>query len=471
MEGNMRNDVAHALLRAVSALVPTPAAGRLSATHQGVETSLDTARKSACATWLLLAAACPFLAQTPLTLQDAEALAIKNHPQVQAAQLNYQASQQAVAEARSAYFPTLQGDVTASQGNPQARIGAGALVASRVWDRFGQGITLSQLITDSGRTRNLVASSRLQAQASSQTYQATRYDVLLRVNQGYFQALQAQALVKVADETVAARQLLVDQVTALAQNKLRSQLDVSFASVNLAQAKLLLIRAQDGVAQGFAELTRALGLDQQQAYKLNEEPLPPSPPADSADLVTQAFQQRPELAGVRLERESAYRFERAEHDLSYPTVSLAGVGGFIPYIRQLTTQTVPPEYESAAVNVEIPIFNGGLFAARREAARFKAQAADQRVRDLEEGVARDVRVAWSDSLTAYHQLDVTAELLRDATMALDLAQGRYNLGLSSIVELTQAQLNLTEAEVENLGAKYDYQKSYAVLRYATGMLR
>src|ERR1039458_8710176 len=85
--------------------------------------------------------------------------------------------------------------------------------------------------------------------------------------------------------------------------------------------------------------------------------------------------------------------------------------------------------------------------------------------------ARDVRVAWSDSLTAYHQLDVTAELLRDATMALDLAQGRYNLGLSSIVELTQAQLNLTEAEVENLGAKYDYQKSYAVLRYATGMLR
>jgi outer membrane protein len=423
---------------------------------------------------LILAAAC--FAQTPaapppLTLQDAEALAIKNHPQVQAAQLNYQASQQAVAEARAAYYPTLEADITGSQGNPQARIGAGYLAASRLWDRFGQGITVSQLITDSGRTRNLVASSRLQAQAGSQQYQATRYDVLLRVNQAYVQALQAQALVKVADETVAARQLLVDQVTALAQNKLRSQLDVSFASVNLAQAKLMLIRAQDGVQQAFAELTRALGLDQQQTYKLNEEPLPPSPPADSAEMVAQAFQQRPELAGLRLERESAYRFESAEHDLSYPTVSLIGVGGFIPYIHQLTAVPVPPEYESAAVNVQIPIFNGGLFAARREAARFKAQAADQSVRDLEESIARDVRVAWSDSLTAYHQLDVTAELLRQATMALDLAQGRYNLGLSSIVELTQAQLNLTEAEVESLGAKYDYQKSYAVLRYSTGMLR
>jgi outer membrane protein len=419
---------------------------------------------------------CRLLAQTapappPLTLQDAEALAIKNHPQVQAAQLNYQASQQGVAEARAAYFPTLNGDVTGSQANPQSRIGAGYLTASRLWDRFGQGITVSQMITDSGRTRNLVASSRLQAQASSQQVQATRYDVLLRVNQAYFQALQAQALVKVADETVAARQLVVDQVTELARNKLRSQLDVSFAAVNLAQAKLLQIRAQDGVQQAFAELTRALGLDQQQTYKLSEEPLPPSPPADSAESVTQAIQQRPELAGVRLERESAYRFERAERDLKLPNVSLIGVGGFIPYIHQQTAVPVAPEYESAAVNVEIPIFNGGLFTARREAAHFKAQAADQRVRDLEEGIARDVRVAWSDSQTAYHQLDVTAELLREATMALDLAQGRYNLGLSSIVELTQAQLNLTQAEVENLGAKYDYQKAYAVLRYARGELR
>lgn len=410
-------------------------------------------------------------APPPLTLKDAEAMALKNHPQVQAAQFDYQASQQAIAEARAAYLPTLEGDVTGSQANPQSRIGAGYLSASRLWDRFSQGVTLSQLITDSGRTHNLVASSRLQSQASSQTYQATRYDVLLRVNQAYFEALAAQATIKVAQETVASRQLLVDQVTALAQSKLRSQLDVSFASVSLAQAKLLLIRSQSAVQQSFAELSRALGTDQSQNFTLVEESLPPSPPLDSADLVSQAFQQRPELAGLRLERESAYKFERAERDLAYPTASLIAVGGFIPFIHQQTTAPVANEYESAAINVQIPIFNGGLFAARREAAHLRAQAADQRVRNLEESVARDVRVAWSDSTTAYHQLDVTAELLRESTMALDLAQGRYNLGLSSIVELTQAQLNLTQAEVENLNAKYDYQRLYAVLQYSTGMLR
>jgi outer membrane protein len=407
----------------------------------------------------------------PLTLKDAEALAIKNHPQVQAAHLDYQASREAVAEARAAYFPTLDGDITGSQANPQSRIGAGYITASRLWDRFGQGVTLSQLITDSGRTSNLVASSRLQSQASSQTYQATRYDVLLRVNTAYFQALQAQALVKVGQETVAARQLVVDQVSALAQNKLRSQLDVSFASVSLAQAKLLLIRAQDTVQQSLAELTRALGTDRNRSFTLVDESLPPSPPTDSEEMVAQAYKQRPELAGLRLERESAYKFERAERDLAYPTASLVAVGGFIPFIHQQTTVPVANEYESAAINVQIPIFNGGLFSARREAAHLKAQAADQHVRNLEESIARDVRVAWSESLTAYHQLDVTAELLRQATMGVELAQGRYNLGLSSIVELTQAQLNLTQAEVENLSAKYDYQRLYAVLQYSAGMLR
>ena len=407
----------------------------------------------------------------PLTLKDAESLALKNHPQVQAAQLSYQASQQAVREARSAYFPVIAGDVTGSGANVNARIGAGYLTDSRLFDRFGQGVSITQLITDSGRTPNLVASSRLQAQADSQTYQATRYDVLLGVNQSYFGVLRAQALVRVAQETVAARQLVVDQVTALTQSKLRSQLDLSFAAVNLAQAKLLLIRSQDSLQQAFADLTRALGQQPQQTYKLAEEPLPPSPPADSETLVSQAFQQRPELAGLRLQRDSAYRFERAEKDLSYPSVNLMAVGGYIPYLHQLTTVPSPNEYAGAGINLEIPIFNGGLFAARREAAHYRAQASDQRVRDLEERISRDVRVAWTNSQTAYHQLDVTAELLREATMALDLAQGRYNLGLSSIVELTQAQLNLTQAEVENLNAKYDYQRLYSVLQYSTGDLR
>jgi len=296
--------------------------------------------------------------------------------------------------------------------------------------------------------------------------------VLLGVNQAYFETLRSQAMVKVAQETVAARQLLADQVTALFNNKLRSELDVSFVEVNVSQAKLLLLQAQDQVQRAFAELTRALGSQQAATYQLADQPLPPSPPADAEDLVAQALSTRPELAALQMSRDAAYRFECAEKDLSYPTASLVGVGGYMPYINQVTLpRVIPGEYEGVAVNVQIPILNGGLFKARRAEAHFHALEADQRLRNEAEAITRDVRSAWASASVAYQRLDVTAQLLRQAALSLQLAQGRYDLGLSNIVELTTAQLNVTTAEIQNLNAKYDYQTQYADLQYTLGALR
>jgi outer membrane protein len=413
-------------------------------------------------------------AQTPpakLTLKEAEALAVKNHPQILAAEQELGYARQQIVESRSAYFPTIAGDITGSGANQGARIGAGYLTDSRLFNRFGQGITVAQLITDLGRTSNLVASARFQAEASAQNYQATRYNVLLTVNQAYFDVLHAQAVVKVAQQTVDARQLLYDQIDTLARNKLKSQLDVSFADVNVAEAKLLLLRSQDAVQEAFASLSRALGSAQVLNYQLVDEPLPPSPPPSAEPLIAEAMSNRPELAGLQSARQSAERFAEAEKDLARPNVTLVGAAGYIPYIQQLTTQPLPAEYGGAAVNVQIPIFNGHLFSARREAARYRAMVADQNLRDEQERIARDVRVAWAAATNAFQRIDVTAQFLREASLALDLAQGRYNLGLSSIVELTQAQLNLTQAEIENLSAKYDYQRQYSALQYSIGLLR
>jgi outer membrane protein len=431
-------------------------------------------RKPAYFALLASSMALPVLCQIvpqPLTLKDAEALALKNHPQVLAAQNEVHFADEQVVEARSAYFPTVNGDITGSVANYEARIGAGYLTDSRLFNRFGQGITVSQLVTDSGRTPNLVASSRFQAHATEQNYQASRYDVLLNVNRAYYDTLHAQAVLRVAQQTVAARQLLFDQINELAKNKLKSQLDVSLADVNVSQAKLLLLRSQDSLQQSYAELSRALGSEQVTEYKLTEEPLPPGPPATTDDLVVQAIGNRPELASLRYSRDAAYKFAAAERDLSLPTVSLEGVAGYIPYIAKLTAQAIPPEYGAAALNVQIPIFNGQLFSARRAAAHYRALEADQNLRNEQERVARDVRTAWASATTAYQRIDVTAQLLREASLALDLAQGRYSLGLSTIVELTQSELYLTQAEIENLDAKYDYQSQYAVLQYAIGLLR
>jgi outer membrane protein len=121
--------------------------------------------------------------------------------------------------------------------------------------------------------------------------------------------------------------------------------------------------------------------------------------------------------------------------------------------------------------MEIPIFNGHLFTARREAAHYDALAADQRLRDLQQQVERDVRAAWSSAFTAYQRIPVTEELVAQAQLALKLAEGRYNLGLASIVEITQAQLAVTQAQIENVNARFDYQNAFAGLQYTLGALR
>jgi outer membrane protein len=407
-----------------------------------------------------------------LTLRQAQDLAIKGHPRLLAAQDESAAAVQTVRENKAAYYPTVTGAVTAvGSTDDNARIGAGAISASRLISRASPGLVLSQLVTDLGRTPNLVASAKLQAQASEQNVELTREQVLLDVDNAYFGVLRSQAVLKTAQQTVDARQLVYEQANTLAQNNLRSQLDVSFADVNLSDAKLLLIQAQNNLQESYARLAHALGSDTAVAYQLADEPLPANLPPDVEVLVAQALAERPDVTRVKFERDAAYKFAYAERDLNRPSVSVAAVAGAIPYMNEAVAATTPENYAGAAVNVNVPVFNGGLYSARHAAAELRAQQLDQNLRDVQEQVAQDVRVAWANATTGYQRMDVTAQFLRSATLALDLAQGRYNLGLASIVELTQAQLNVTRAEIENLSAKYDYQVQFAGLQYAIGRLR
>jgi outer membrane protein len=415
----------------------------------------------------------PLLAAPPqapapkLSLEDAEAMALRNHPLLQAATFNAQAANQVTREEKSAYYPTATGSLTGAEAMSNSRIAAGALNNPLILNRYSNGVEVQQLITDFGRTSNLVASARMEAKAVSASAQQTQQDVLLAVNRAYFGVLRAEAVLKVAEETVRARQILTDQVTTLEKNKLKSMLDVSFAEVNLAQAQLLLVQAQNDQKAADAELADALGLANPQPFDLTEEPMPAVPPADPTDLIAQALQDRPDLSRARFSHEAALRYARAERDLWMPTINATGAAGLTPaYQAPLTDR-----YAAAGINVNIPIFNGFLFSARHQEANLRAQAADQGMRDLADRISRDVRTAWLDAGTAYQRLDVTAQLLKEATLALDLAQGRYKLGLSSIVELSQAQLNLTQAQIADTSAKYDFQIQSAVLSYQTGQLR
>jgi outer membrane protein len=291
--------------------------------------------------------------------------------------------------------------------------------------------------------------------------------VLLDVDRAYFGVLRAQAVQHVAQATVDARQLAFDQVDALARSNLRSGLDVSFARVNLSTAKLLLVQAQNDTARASAALAAALGGTTPPQQPLAEEPVPPAPPAAAEPLLADALRQRPDLAAARLTAESASTFAVAESALKRPSLTLAGAFGTLPYYQA----GISDRYAAVGVNVNVPLFNGNLYSARGAEAAARASALDQRVRDLENQIRRDVQTAWLNARTAFERLDLTNQLLQQATQSLDLAQQRYALGLGSFVELNQAQLNQTQAELDAASARYDYQVQTAALAFATGARR
>ncbi len=399
-----------------------------------------------------------------LSLQEAEKIAIQNHPQIQAAVNLASAASAQVTQARSAYYPTAYGSLTAVDAENNSRIAAGALNNPIIYERYANGLTVNQLITDFGRTHELVKSSNLHAQAEQEQVVTTRADVLLGVDRAYFVALRAQAVLTVAQETVKERQLVADQVGELEKNKIKSGLDLSFANVDLAQAQLLLLQAQNDLDTSYADLSTALGYGDERTFQLVDEPLPTAPPSAFSDLLQQAVKNRPDLISLRLDAASEHSYATAERDLWFPTISAAGSAGLTPY----GADQLAPRYAAAGVNVNIPIFNGHLFGALRSEANSRARAEDQYVRDLQNRIVRDVRTAWLNANSAFQRLALTDQLLKQATDALDLAQARYKLGLSSIIELSQAQLNMTQAQLESASAKYDYETQLSTLNYQIG---
>jgi outer membrane protein len=401
-----------------------------------------------------------------LTLQDAEQIALRNNPSINIARLTVLAQAENARAARSAELPTITANFTAVKPHDGTRIAAGGLNNPLILERASGGVNISQLFYDFGRTRHLNESAQLQQQSARTAQQATADEIKLAVDEAFYRALSTDALVHVADQTVAARQNTADQVSALAKAKLKSDLDLSFANVNLAQAQLLQVDARNAAADSIANLNSLLGYEQPVTYTLVDSGMQTmlDVPDNAEALVKEAMNSRPDLAALEQQYESAQRFAQAEHELERPSISgLASFGGTPVRVDQLT-----PWYGAAGVNLSIPVFNGGLFSARAREADYRSQEQQQRVLDLRSRIARDVRTTVLNLQAAAQRMQVTDQLLRQANMALDLAQTRYRLGLSSIVELGQAQLQQTEAAIGSTNARYAYQQAQAELRFQTG---
>jgi outer membrane protein len=401
----------------------------------------------------------------PLTLDDAIKRALAGHPRLRAARDLADAAHATTIEAASPRFPTITGALTGVTALDNSRIAAGGLNNPIIFDRYSNGVAVGQLVTDFGRTGAFIDSASLRADARNRDVTEQAAEVRLQVTAAFFGLLRAQAVLRVADAAVQTRQAVVDQVAELARNQLKSQLDVSLVSVDLGRAQLLQTEARNEVAVRRADLDDAMGLDQPEAYTLVDPATgQPTAPPVLAPLLSAALAARPDLQSLRLDHDAAQRFADGQGRLSWPTVQFGAAAGLTPWHQN----TLTDRYAAAGVNVAIPIFNGRLFSAQHAEAQARADGEAELVRDAEHRASHDIEVAWAQAAGAFDRLDLTTRIVAEASQAQSLAQSRYDLGLSSVIELSQAQLAATEAQIADVSARYEYETALARLRFELG---
>ena len=450
---------------------PAPVTVRLALVQEGQDQSFKPPPVSAQAV-MSASLEKPEITATEITRSQAEQIALKNNPRITASHLLALAAGEVTRETRSGELPQISASITAEKAQDGSRIGAGGLTDSRLYTHAGGGGSLTQLITDFGHTAELVATNRLQQKAQDQRALATQQEVLLATDEAFYRLLDAQSLLRVAKATVQARGDVQNLTQTLTKRALKSDLDLNIASADLSQSQLLQLDAENAVASARAELAELLAAPPETAYEAEEdtETAPPPPPAiDSfAALNNGAQSERPDLQAMRLNALALEKFARAQELQHLPTISAIALGGITPVSPDGIF--VPHWYAAGGVNLSVPLFTGFRIDAQAEEARLREKSAEKQAQDRSDAVARDLRVSVLKAQTAFKRIGVAEQFRQQTAQALAFAQTRYKLGLSSIVELSQAQLQSTQAAVSAVNARYDYLLSLRALDYAGGQL-
>jgi outer membrane protein len=402
------------------------------------------------------------------SLESAQEQALVFHPSLTIAQLQNLVATEELTRSRARFFPSLTalGSVAAA-GSDNTRLYAGGINNPIVFSRGAVGLVVTQLITDFGRTARLVASSKARRRAAEMEAELVGLELKFQVGQAYLGVLEAEAVRRAADQAVEARGLLVTQVSKLAAQELKSELDVAFAEVTAREADLLALQAVNDLQAAHVRLTALTGEPEVGRYLLVEPNLQVELPQEAGGLVVRALEQNPELKQLRALALAAGAISKAEQARRRPTISAIGAVGWVP----MGESRVPPmedDYAAGAVTLSLPLFAGRELAAASRSAQFQADQAGQSLEEAEIRVIESVRVAQLTMENARRRRELTSSMVSTAQQALRLARLRYQAGTSSMVELSQAEMTFTAAEIEHAQARLEVLRQQLRLRRLVG---
>jgi outer membrane protein TolC len=390
-----------------------------------------------------------------LDLQRCIAIALSRHPGIQAAAGTLRAGDSRIGQARSDYYPQLNGSAGYSRTNPTTSTG-------QVYDSYSSSVSLSQNLYDFGKTSTQVKIQELNRDSSRSDLDNVRTQVSFGVKQAYFGLLQAGRNRDVSREVVGQFQQHLEQASAFFEVGTKPKFDVTKAEVDLSNAKLNLIKAENAVRLARVALNNAMGLPEAPDYEVADQLSSQRVEIDLDETIRKAYDRRPDLKAIAVKKQSLEQSIELARKGYYPSVTgNAGYGwggGSFPLEQGW----------SFGAQLNVPLFSG--FSTKYQVAEAQANldvlAANEAL--LRQTIDQDVKQAW---LNLHEAADrgVAAELIvRQAAENLELANGRYASGVGSPIEVTDALVAASNAKTAQISALYDYKLAQSSLEKAAG---
>jgi outer membrane protein TolC len=405
-----------------------------------------------------------------LTLERCVDIALKRQPGIMAAQGNVDVFYARTGQAEAGYYPQVNASLgyqrfqpsTVSTGTSTVGI-SGRVGTSRSFEQYSTEATASQMIFDFWKTRTQVNIQKLSADSARADLSNTEEQVILNVKQAYYQVLKAKRNLVVAGETVKQFEQHLEQAKAFYEVGTKPKFDVTKAEVDLGNAQLNLISVRNSQKIAMVILNNALGVPDAPEYQIEDNLSFSQYSIGLKEAVDKAYENRPELRSILLKKKATEE-----------SVSLAKKGYF-PVLNGNASYSWAghsfPEGDgwSAGLALSIPIFSG--FSTKHQIAEAKANLLVLTANEetLRQNVLLDVQQSYLNLTEAGERITVAELTAKQAQENFDIANGRYAAGVGNPIEVTDADVALSNAKTAHNQALYDYKVARASLEKAMGV--
>jgi len=402
-----------------------------------------------------------------LTLEECIGVALEAQPRIQATLADYAAARYRVNQALAPLLPQLSGLVSATRSegvsvSTSSTTGATLLTpTSRHFETtFLAQVQLSQLLFDFGKNLAATEAARKLAEVAVEDIELQRQLISLAVKEAYTNTLFSQRLIRVQEQALERAGLNLRSAKGFFDVGTRPKSDVARAEVDVANARVDLIRARNALRTAIVALNTAMAIDVDTQTQIVDNLVYEPVTLDRQQLRGESLRQRPEYRQAKLRAGAAEATERQTFRNFFPDVSGSGAYG--------GTQTQLNEAWSLGLTLSWSLFDGGGRIARYQEARANLEGARARVKSAELDIIQNVEQAEIAVEEAQERIQAAQALVASAQENFRLAQGRFDAGVGTILELTDAQLAFTQAQNTESQALADYRIALARLDRAVG---